>query len=780
MAQKFRNPQTGQVIEWNGSAWVDEAGNTVAPAQGTSNVQPAAGRPSMAPATPAPAARREYSPAFAAGQPEPGFFDLLAQAPPGAGIVQSIMGRNGGIRGGLLDYAALTTSDKEDQKRLIQARIPGAIITERPDGLYVKHPQTGEEVPFNATGPSGQDAQAIINHMAPFLLRAPGAKALPSAILRGAANALPGSMAREGIEAAARGVGGVEAAPANATMNDVVLDTAFGAAGDALAGPVAQGVGRAASGLLGRMAKQPFVDVEALVKSIGVDPATVSPQARALFKEAYPTLKDPAAALRYAEAKAANVPLNIGQITGDPTQLAMLDAIEKSPYAKASARVKNSRTDAADAIQAQGAAVREAAGVSADTTGENLGAGLQRTLLERARSAKAASKAKFDAVDPKTMVNLDPFKLAPRAKPTRGAAGPALPGPTKPDIFGDFAEPLAREFSPTTAPGTFEVARDMARAANKLKAVPFKGTWEGWRSKLSNLAKNGNGSDRAAAGMMLKRFDDLTDDLIERGAIPGDAGAQIKEARESYKAYKQEFGGSNTVVDKLVGEKRFGGVVEPIIPEREVSTTLFGANRNNLSLGKGFERDIAALAKSAPDEFPKVQADAVDRLVGRITSATTRKQIDDAERFLLQNRGRLTENLLTPEHFAGLNQLIRNQRATMARSVGSPPSGVAIYAEGTRARKFLTGAILAGAMATGGFKMGGTVGALALGSAGAGAGALADAYKGWRLNAKARELLTPNLQRAVPGGDLGARRAATVATPGLLNWALDDREQDRR
>ncbi len=535
-------------------------------------------------------------------------------------------------------------------------------------------------------------------------------------------------------------------------LSRVPVGAAIGAAGGAIATPVAMVMGKLGNSIgnfirdrrLYNNGQLTQTGVQLLAR-MGVDPAQVTDDFQREFARQAARLVDPADARVAAEMGEFGIPALRPNVTGDPNDFAALERTRQIGQGRAAETVRN-------AVAEQDAAMRRAG----DTIAENLSGGLRFDQGDAAGAVMQGLRTAQDAAR----------RTAGAAYEALEAAGGGLRGTAVMNLAEEVnarLSTLGRRLSDQLTPNAQAALDDIRQmtAGAERGTVPFMDI-ERIRQDLvqlrNNAFKGSLGPDQFAIRELINVFDQRVDDLMTTAMTEGDPAViqgLAENARGLWAQYRQTFLG-DSAASKFIQRM----VDEEATPDQAVRW-LFSAGRLG---GSGFTANIARKVRDVlgdtSDEWNAIRQAAFRQLVSR-TQGTTQPAAQQIRTSINEFiNGSLTRDLS--------RTLFNDQeRALMARFAGAvgrmvaPPR--AINTSGTAYENArLVGQLWKTLSAFLGFAAsGGNPGAAVV------AGGAVEGAQNLAQNAATRALLQPGPQRviqSIPAG-AGAVGANALAFP---------------
>lgn len=309
---------------------------------------------------------------------------------------------------------------------------------------------------------------------------------------------------------------------------------------------------------------------------------------------------DPEEARRIAQAQSlpVKVPLTTGQITGAKSQQLFEDMARSGAFGETPERLLTSQRQAQqEAIRQNVPAIREqlAQGATVAEFGTS-GAAAQETLSGMRRAAQETASGMFEAA-------------------REAGGGVQLVDDAAIKIGTDILDAVSG-FNPRTAPGALGLADDFAKTLDEGANVR---ELFNWRAQVTNHA-NQPGPEGAAAGSMLRKFDETIGELADGALLSGDeeAARLWGAAIRNYKAFANKWLSKGGILNALTDRAtRDGDGVLKVAPEA-ASNYIFGASSNNIVSKPALARDLRKLKDVLPeDQWLQIKQEAFLRIADK-------------------------------------------------------------------------------------------------------------------------------------------------------------------
>lgn len=540
---------------------------------------------------------------------------------------------------------------------------------------------------INAPGPSGQDVSEFVVEglfQAPLVLAGAG--------LGGAALGTAGR-----IGGAALGAG------SGSALRDVAsgqpIDPRMAAFSAGTAG-LFEGVAPLVANVIGRVLRSRSMFSggrltprgRQVLTRAGIDPDSVTNDFVREFRKAINQADDPVQAAAVAEAQSLPrpVPLSRGDVTRSPI------AAGEEQAALAGARGK-------EALEA--AALLKGTKPNQGVTGtqtqallDNLSAiqsrlgGGARTVTEAGQGAARAQAALVAQRDALKASATSAFETARQAR--AGILTPAVR-----DLGRILRRSFNESFNPATAPKVSRLIDQFKgferRFPGRVASVNVRAL-ENWRQVASAMQRSNDPVEQAAAGHVLRAFDDYLDEIAETAAVRGDPGAieAFRNARGLWRQLRQKFSDNRIIADIL----KTGPDGALVTPPSEALNRVFTAS--GLGQRKDAVQALTRIRRLLGPESPEwlaLKEEGFLRLARTQRPGGTTNVLDleavSGARFSSELNTALTRSpelmkvLYTPQETALLRQFATvAQRATVPPRGAVNPSGSAFAIERTLSR----------------------------------------------------------------------------------------------
>lgn len=442
----------------------------------------------------------------------------------------------------------------------------------------------------------------------------------------------------------------------------VALDTAFGGAGQAVGDALTTYL-RSRKPVInasGDISKQ-FADE---LKKAGINIDEFGQRGRDAIITAYRNLGSGFAkeaervtgAARVAEA--GNIPLTIGQATGDVRQIAREEAMRQGARGSLAQKIMQKFEEGQKvAVGKEATRIGEdIAPISTVGTQAEAGGALFETLRAKQKELKGAVSKAYDETDLRTL-----------AIPTETTS--TLTSKIS-DVIkqGDFI--LNKENTPAAANAYNSLVNIIPKVDKaNVSQINLK-SLESTRRTLGQYFKAAaNDADRNAVSMLTKEFDDWIDDTISKGLASGDAAQidKLKEARTLAKDYFDKFK-VNPKAPDVDAQKVVDKIVKLDLTPVETMNYLFGSaklgdNQTAVRTAKKFKE---IFGENSP-EFQEFRKAAYLRLVqdtqGNIKPAS--KIVNEVDELIMGKGSALAKEIFTPEQ----TKTLRDFRSAISKTL---------------------------------------------------------------------------------------------------------------
>lgn len=442
----------------------------------------------------------------------------------------------------------------------------------------------------------------------------------------------------------------------------------------------AYGFGRILSSLGGRMAslfrKNPtkVVDKDAklsteaknYLESLGIDPDEVQ---IAIYDDLARMLREGSApqealAKMRAQGLPVEVELTTGQITGDLEQQLFEDLASKGMYGE---QAKNL---IAERFATQEAAIEEnitamqriVAGGGPTIARQEGGAAIQQALYNAKKAARdRANKMYESARELGQSTYLDP----------NYASG-----------FGTtIAEQVGKDFDPLAIPITDSIMKNLSNAFEEGVGLERIQTY---RTQLVNQAKNGRGSDAAAAGRVLGLLDDKLYEMADANLLYGnpEAVGAWANAIKNYKGFNDTWNSKGGILNTLTKRVVRDGVRTFEVAPQAAAQKVLGATFSGLISKPETIRTLNTLKDQLPKaEWDLFRQEAFMLISDGIQSAASGKTSNQFPREFRNARRRNPEllgTLFEPEELKIMSDLAETTARIARTAKNTSNSGAAV------------------------------------------------------------------------------------------------------
>lgn len=357
-------------------------------------------------------------------------------------------------------------------------------------------------------------------------------------------------------------------------------------------------------------------------------------------------------------AEAGNIPLTVGQATGDVRQIAREEAMRQGARGSLAQKIMQ-RFEEGQKLAISKEATQlgeEIAPLSGITTQQEAGGALFETLRAKQKDLKGAVSKAYDETDLRTL-----------AIPTETTS--TLTSRIS-DVIkqGDFI--LNKENTPAAANAYNSLVNIIPKVDKaNVSQINLK-SLESTRRTLGQYFKAAaNDADRNAVSMLTKEFDDWLDDTIGRGLASGDTAQldKLKEARGLAKDYFDKFK-VNPKAPDVDAQKVIDKITKLDLTPVETMNYLFGSaklgdNQTAVRTAKKF-KEIFGENSPEVQEFRKA---AYLRLIqdtqGNIKPAS--KIVNELDELIMGKGSALANEVFTAEQ----KQALRDFRSTISKTV---------------------------------------------------------------------------------------------------------------
>ena len=293
----------------------------------------------------------------------------------------------------------------------------------------------------------------------------------------------------------------------------------------------------------------------------GIDPDEITEEFAMRFRAMAKDAVDPndlAGAARRARAAEFGIPLTRGDATGDVMQQGWENMASKGGYGEGAANLMTGfRTRQSDAVLGAQKGVQQSLGGQGINPLEGTGT-VQAALLDASRGRRRAIRGAYDDAGKKK-------------------AGVLSEGVR--DLAKQVGTNFRQNFNPATAPKAASLADQLSGFERvfpgRVRSINVK-TLEQYRQQVSALTRSSDPIERAAAGNILRSYDDFMADTLDKTLVSGDDAAleAFSKARTLRRQFAKEFEG-DVILDKLISEADGTLLLEP----SEATRYLFGAGK---------------------------------------------------------------------------------------------------------------------------------------------------------------------------------------------------------
>jgi len=331
-----------------------------------------------------------------------------------------------------------------------------------------------------------------------------------------------------------------------------------------------------------------------ILDEMGVNLDKIGPQLEAKLSRMVRDGVDPKAIGTVTDAMElpVPVPLSRGQVTGSPrAQMLESQAVEGALGEGAERVAKGSRRIQQEAVEGNVVAI---GGQIGDNTGAIQTA--QQTLIDERQTAKASVDAAYKA-----------------ARQTRGGVPADNVREGALDMVGSLDG-----FNVRSAPQTYAFVDDFDELATKAgDGAVLVDRMEAWRTELSTHLAGSQGAERTAAGRLLRRYDELTEQWTKDAIVQGDENALAlwREAVKRRRNFGKQFE-SGDIVEIMTAPGRDG----ELPGTDELIARLFGSS--GFAPKKEMAKAFRVLKKRLPEgQFDALRSEAWTRLVDKSRGA---------------------------------------------------------------------------------------------------------------------------------------------------------------
>lgn len=557
--------------------------------------------------------------------------------------------------------AYMTTTDPKALQDIVVKNIEGA----RPGTDSEGNPYVViDNKPFylNKPGMSGADAVGFIGDLVQF---APVAKL--SNMFRSGLNRIMTAVGGTGVVSAAKETSAqMLGSEQPFDVAKVGLDAVFGGVGQKLGDSLTSYIQsrRNVFDANGNYTQE-FLNT---MKTAGINLNEFGDAGKQAIQTAYQTLgrgfarqaQEATGAARVAEADVFDIPLTRGQATGDVRQIAREEAFRQGGRGALAQRRMSAFDIAQQEKIKQGITEKLGAQfaprVGLFTEQQQAGGGLYEMVRGKAQEMKKAATDLYKQID-ETKVRVRVEAL----------------GDVETRVYNALQE-SDLIVSPTLTPKTSEIIDQLKSIAPqtegaKITEVTLKQI-EKKRREISNIAKDAQGTDAAAARSVIREFDNWLDDAVNTGLAQGDAADldTLKRARSLFRNYASEFKPGSPRAADADAQRAIVKIVQQDLTPTETMNIVFGASKlgDNQAASRIASR-LKNIFGEGSEEFERIRAAAFSRLFqdsqGNFKPASTIvREIDE----LTMGKGSAVGKELFTS--AQLKQL-RDFRSSIARTV---------------------------------------------------------------------------------------------------------------
>lgn len=335
-----------------------------------------------------------------------------------------------------------------------------------------------------------------------------------------------------------------------------------------------------------------------MVRDAGLDPAQVSAAVAASIQKQVRSGIEPGAAGVTAMSRGlpVEVPMTRGQITGSKGQQLIEDAMASGAYGGAAEkRMSEFRVGQQEALQENIGAITEGLAPGSIPVPKGQGGQLAQEALVAAR---AGDKARAN-------------ELYTKAR----ASGAANVQPDEALNIADAVRTTYREgFDPITAPqmdGLLLRLDEIMANGGDIRAL------QTWRKQVSNLRSGAPTVEAAAAGKVLKDFDDRLTSAVDNQLLIGDQSAVSawKDAITNWAEYAKTWENKGGILNVLTEKVTRDGQRQLKVAPEEAANAIFTMTASGLASKTKLPRDLATLKSKLPEaEWNALRQDAFIRL----------------------------------------------------------------------------------------------------------------------------------------------------------------------
>jgi hypothetical protein len=429
---------------------------------------------------------------------------------------------------------------------------------------------------------------------APPIARGLSVVGLPTTGLRGAATI--GATEAALVEGASSALSG---SPFQFT--DIPIGAAGGVAGEKLFNVIGSLVSAAQRGGADRVLGpdgQLLPGPARLVQEAGLDPQEVTAAVAAEIQRQARAGVEPSAAAVTAMSRGlpVEVPMTRGQVTGSKGQQLAEDMMASGVYGTAAERtMAGFRTGQQEALRGNITAITEGIAPGSAPVAKGEGGRLAQEALVAARSG---DKARAD-------------DLYAQAR----ASGAANVQPDEALNIADAARTTYREgFDPITAPqmdGLLLRLDEIMANGGDIKAL------QTWRKQVSNLRSGAPTVEAAAAGKVLRDFDERLTAAVDNQLLIGDQSAVSawKNAITNWAEYAKTWESKGGVLNVLTEKVTRDGQRQLKVAPEEAANAIFTMTASGLASKTKLPRDLLTLKSKLPEaEWNALRQEALIRL----------------------------------------------------------------------------------------------------------------------------------------------------------------------
>lgn len=335
-----------------------------------------------------------------------------------------------------------------------------------------------------------------------------------------------------------------------------------------------------------------------LVRDAGLDPDQVTAAVAAeIQKQARAGVEpDAAAVTAMSRGLPVEVPMTRGQVTGSKGQQLAEDMMASGGYGAAAERtMAGFRTGQQEALRENVSAITEGLAPGSVPVSKGQGGQLAQEALVAAR---AGDKARAD-------------ELYARAR----ASGAATIEPNEALNIADAARTTYREgFDPITAPqmdGLLLRLDEIMANGGDIKAL------QNWRKQVSNLRSGAPTVEAAAAGKVLRDFDERLTAAVDNQLLIGDQSAVSawKNAITNWAEYAKTWESKGGILNVLTEKVTRDGQRQLKVAPEEAANAIFTMTASGLASKTKLPRDLLTLKSKLPEaEWNALRQEAFIRL----------------------------------------------------------------------------------------------------------------------------------------------------------------------